>query len=810
MKKITLTLAGVSLLAIASPALAANEGAEEQINSNEAVQAAQQQDIVVVGATRRGGVDVQDVPLVVNTVTNDQIEKLNLRDFIEIQTVVPGLQMSSNSNGIGTTSSVRGVNFDVNASGNSGTIEYYLNDAPMTSGPLFQAMYDVGQIEVLRGPQGTLRGRAAPSGSITITNRRPDLNEFGGYMQGTANDLGGLNVQGAIGVPLIKDVFGIRVSGLSDFNRGDGVKSINSPIQPRNQTSSGRIVAALKINDVFDASGSYQYTDVKSRSFTQAASFNLFSTGAAAPARPIDPSDRLSIDEAPGNVHSRFEVITWKAGLNVAGQRLEYVGGHVTQKIDVYTTSDLANFFVGTDYGQTTSARPEGSSHELRLQNVDRVAGIFDYSIGYFQQDLDAPTSLVQRTPITLFGNLRVINETAIQRLGASKEESFFANVTAHVGPQTEISGGVRRIKYNATGALIVGGNRLAAADQDDTFKTTSFSAGVKHRFSDDFMVYASFGTSWRPGIQVVGNFSLATSALERSFMNLEPEESESYEIGFKSTFMDRRVTLNVTAYKQDYTNYPYRSGSGVYYVNTGFNRTTNTLVPSVSTFNFVSAVPVKVYGLEAELGFRPTDNLSFSANLAYANGKIDNGLVACNDLNNDGVPDAGGAAPTLAQLQGVVGANNLSACTVNYRSASAPPISGNFQGEFTKSLTSGTDFYVRGLVSWFGSSKNDPANSLDDYDAYMLTNVFAGLRAPDGQWEVSFFAKNLFNDETVLGVGNARLRTTYQALQPPTFQSAAAAAFDSDYIRIGGDGGRGLTAPREFGVSVRLSFGSR
>jgi iron complex outermembrane recepter protein len=797
MRKITLTLAGVSMLAIASPALAGNEAADEQLNTNAEVEAAQQADIVVVGATRRGGVDVQDVPLVVNTVTNDQIEKLNLRDFRDIQTVVPGLQMSSNSNGIGTTSSVRGVNFDVNASGNSGTIEYYLNDAPMTSGPLFQAMYDVGQIEVLRGPQGTVRGRAAPSGAITITNRRPDLNEVGGYMQGTANDLGGMNVQGAIGVPIIQDVFGIRVSGLQDFNRGDQVRSINSPIKPRNQAASGRVVAALNINDVFDASASYQYTDVKVRSFRQAASYNLFDSTGAAAAVAIDPSDRLSIDEVPGTVHSRFEVMTWKAGLNLAGQRLEYVGGDISQKIDVYTSSDEANYFVGRDFGQTTKTRPSQSSHEIRLQNVDKVAGMFDYSVGYFEQSLNSPTSLTSPTAIGGGGFLSTVVLTPVQRLGASKEESFFGNVTVHLGESTEISGGARHIKYHATGQLLINGVVNPAANQDSTYKTTVFSLGAKHRFSDDFMVYASFGSSWRPGISVVGNFSLTPSALERSFMVLEPEESKSYELGFKSTFMDKRVTFNVTAFKQDYTNYPYRSATGINYIDQpapNFSR--------VSTFNFVAAVPVKVYGFEAELGFRPSDNLSFSANLAYANGKIKNGLVPCNDLNGDGVPDTSGAAPTLAQLQATVGNDHLASCVVNFRSASAPPISGNFQGEFTQSLTGGTDFYVRGLLSWFGNSKNDPANRFDDYDSYMLANVFAGVRAPDGQWEVSFFAKNLFNDETVTGVGAGRLRTNYRGAQP--------AVFEANYIRIGGDAGRGMVAPREFGISVRLSFGSR
>ena len=55
------------------------------------------------------------------------------------------------------------MNFDANASGNSGTIQFYFNAAPLSPGAVLQQMYDIGQIEGQRGPQGTLRGRASPS-----------------------------------------------------------------------------------------------------------------------------------------------------------------------------------------------------------------------------------------------------------------------------------------------------------------------------------------------------------------------------------------------------------------------------------------------------------------------------------------------------------------------------------------------------------------------------------------------------------------------------------------------------------------------
>jgi iron complex outermembrane receptor protein len=162
-------LAGVSLWSLAAPAYAQNAAAEEGTDD----------EVIIVQARRRDEA-IQDVPMVVQAVTAQELNKLNIREFQDVQTLVPGLSLAQSANGIGVQTTLRGIAFDVNASGNNGTVEFYMNDAPISAGILFQSMFDVAQIEVLRGPQGTLRGRASPSGSITVTTRKPDLSEAGG------------------------------------------------------------------------------------------------------------------------------------------------------------------------------------------------------------------------------------------------------------------------------------------------------------------------------------------------------------------------------------------------------------------------------------------------------------------------------------------------------------------------------------------------------------------------------------------------------------------------------------------------------
>ena len=139
-----LALASVSFISLAMPAFAA-EAEDAKANADD--------ETIIVQARRRDE-NVQDVPQVINAVTAEQISKLNIRDVREITSVVPGLSLVSNGNGIGSSSSMRGVNHDVNVSANNGTIQYYINEVPASSNLTLQAMFDIAQISVERGPQG--------------------------------------------------------------------------------------------------------------------------------------------------------------------------------------------------------------------------------------------------------------------------------------------------------------------------------------------------------------------------------------------------------------------------------------------------------------------------------------------------------------------------------------------------------------------------------------------------------------------------------------------------------------------------------
>jgi iron complex outermembrane receptor protein len=804
----TLIMAGASLLSVVM-AMPAKAQTAAPAAAQADVQGSDGADTIIVTARRRDE-DRQDVPSVVNAVTKEDIQKLNIRNFQEVQTLVPGLTLTTPANGTGGNASLRGVNFDVNASGFNGTVEFYYNDAPIQSGIMLQSLFDVGQIEVLRGPQGTLRGRASPSGSVVFSSRRPDLYQAGANVDATGTDLGTIQVRGGIGVPIIPGKLALRIAGVVDHGDGDRVHTINTsslafpPKNPYSDTDGGRITLRAEPFDALTLDGSYQHLTHNYLSYTQYSSFS--EVNPAAPPSPvyIAKRQRESISNTPNTVGQTINIYNGQAQLNEAGQRLVYVFQHYSFHNHAITTQDPANRFPTAQILQDTDTQAEATSHELRLQNDARVAGMFDYVIGGLIINTNSPTNLINGTAVALpgflGGGLAAVANTPIVRLGESHERSVFGNITAHIGDKFELSGGGRYIHFTSNGALIIGGTTNIA---DPNLKDNHFiyTASAKYNVTPDLMVYASTGSSYRPAINAVGDFSVNPSALERSFLSLPPETSRSYEIGFKSTFMDRRLRLNVTAYHQDFKNYPYRSQSGVYYVN--YAQTAAGVTPQPSIFNFVAAVPVHVNGVEGEFGFAASHDWDVGLVASYSLGRIKNGLVPCTDLNGDGVPDSTTTAPTLAQLQAAVGANNIASCRVSQRSSFQSPVSFTLNSEYRHPLNAHLEGYLRGLFTFYGNSLDDPQLSYDDVRRYGLLNLYAGVRGQAGRWEVSLYAKNVANVDRAVTRGSPAA-TSFQELQPPAFRTTAGANFTSAYNIVTS------TPPREIGITARWNFGSR
>lgn len=813
-----LAIASVSLLALATPAMAQDAAAEGAVAEDVGVDSANTGDIVV--QARRRDESVQDVPAVVNAVTSASIQKLNLRRLEDVASVVPGLSLEANPNGIGSTTSMRGVQHDVIASGDAGTVQYYYNEAPVSSGVVLQGLYDIELIEVLRGPQGTLKGRAAPSGSISITFRRPDLDEAGGYAMGTVNDIDGYNINGAMNLPIIEGKLGLRVAGLVSDDDGNRVHPITGGRELKNRTEAARVsLRADPFDGVFIVDASYSTLNFDSRQYIQSESMDQFDSSFGPSPVTIRAKDRLAVNRLPIENNTRIENYNVNAQLNAYGQRLVYVGNWARQRFQGFDPSragDRAGLFdnpYGALFGRTATgigpvspqqivpfsqpndSRGDTDTHEIRLQNEDRIAGMFDYVAGFLSYKIDSPTNFqevgggIPGPDGTLGGVLLV----PLQRFNNSDEKSVFGNITAHIGDRAELSGGVRHIWYKSdagvrgctTGFATCVDIPALATNIDD--EATIFSLSAKYKFTDDLMGYVSYGTSWRPNTVVIGG-PTAPSAVQAQFLGSPPEKSKSVEAGIKSNWLDGRLRLNITGYYQEFDNYAYRApGIGVYSIDFANN--------NVRSYNYISAVPIEVKGVEADIAFDITDNWNLSANVSYSDGKIKDGTIPCLDLNGDGVPDAVTSAPTLGELQAATGADGVSVCQVSQRANAASPWNATLQTEYTHPLSDKMDGFLRGLFTWKGNALGDPQNVYDSVDAYGLLNLYAGVRDPDGAWEITAYGKNIFNTFRVLTRSNGAEGTNLLGV---------GVVSDTNYFAITS------TQPQEFGITARFAFGSR
>lgn len=845
-----LLLVGSVSAVFCSPAVAQDSADEGVAPAN---------DIVVTA--RRRAETLQDVPQTVNAVSSETIQNLRINSASDLTQIVPGISIegsSSGSGGFGSSSGIRGVPTFLNSNA-SPVVQFYLNDAPTGRGPeVTQSLFDIGQIEVLKGPQGTLRGRSAPTGAITITTKRPDLDEVGGFVNLSGTTRGNINAQAAIGIPIIKDVLALRVAGVIDHNDANGVTSVNNPLDPYVRQQAVRATLRFEPSPNFSATVMYQRLSRSTRNFTQVAGPGNGINGPA-----IARRDRLGITDQPTDGEGLTDFLVGQAEWRFAGQKLSYIGSYRNGRSTGRSPQDAANVVPGVEYFQYTSTPAQETSHELRLSSEDRIAGIFDYTVGlFYDREASQPTvEGVARLLTGAFGppgapvfqqpldrytlkNVIAINPEAV-------EKSAFANITAHIGDRTELSVGGRYIDFrrhdrftlgllggfNAlnnptplpafsipfipcanlgtgltpalSGAidspvypgacdLPIASRELQNVDRRDRFTPFLYNVALSHKLSPDFMVYGNVGTAFRSAGPAIGLTSVLNCCTQvpggvdlgsiEDLVFHGQEKSTTYEIGFKSSFLDRRVRLNVALFKQKFDNFFFLTQSTRYL---SVTEPGNLAGSTVGSAEFTADADADVKGIDVEASFQVTPRWSVNVGYSWSKARLSNALIPCNDGNFDGVVDT--LIPTAQDFidNGVL----VARCRSSEAISRTPNWNLTVQSEYTAPISENIDGFLRGNLVYYPDNPNSSQGVV--IDKYSLLNMFAGVRAPDGSWEISLFANNLLNTQQTLGVNPVEVDSS----------GAAAAAFGrppSGYRSIA------YTPRREFGLNVRYAFGRR
>jgi len=170
--------------------------------------------VIIVTATRRAQ-DVQEIPLAVTAISPQQLETQRVVNIQQISALAPSFTASQAQLASGSVVlRVRGVGTTSNNIGFESAVGIFIDGAYQSRpGVALSEFVDVERVEVLRGPQGTLFGRNTSAGALNITNVRPDVTSFGGFVNGEYGNFNEKALQGAINVPVVKDTVAVRLTG---------------------------------------------------------------------------------------------------------------------------------------------------------------------------------------------------------------------------------------------------------------------------------------------------------------------------------------------------------------------------------------------------------------------------------------------------------------------------------------------------------------------------------------------------------------------------------------------------------------------
>ena len=212
---------------------------------------------IIVTAQKREQ-STNDIPATVNAITGGTIRDYNLLEFKDLELVTSGLTLHS-INARNARVGIRAVTSNPEA-GSQAAVDVYVNGVTQRNDFAFSNMFDMERVEVLRGPQGTFQGRTSPGGSIQMHTKKPNLEEYEGFIQSQFGDLSTQNVQFGISYPIVEDVVAVRFALSQDGNDQSEVMNFTTGTTQDRETTSYRL--SLLYQPTYEIDISFVYSNI--------------------------------------------------------------------------------------------------------------------------------------------------------------------------------------------------------------------------------------------------------------------------------------------------------------------------------------------------------------------------------------------------------------------------------------------------------------------------------------------------------------------------------------------------------------------
>lgn len=538
---------------------------------------------VIITATKREQ-SIRSIPASITAFSGEKLEssgKLNLNDFIQES---PGVTAAQAAPGY-TRLTFRGISTDTNPyAGNAQPVGIFIGDTPFTDPYIANIVpdlsaFDLADVEVLKGPQGTLFGGAALSGAVRYQLQEPVLREwqFRGFTQ-YARPTGGSTAftYGVAGNAPIGDDIAVRFNYVSREYSGvvDDLRYGNKNVD----RSDGDGVRAQLLWQP-------EAWKIKLTHLTQDfAGDNLLQT-VDAPRGPR-ATDRAVLAMPSKN---EFGLDSLEVSYDFDTMRLVSLTAHVDR--DAVFTGDMTNVLIGRPplgYPQTAAVlstvinKSKSTSQEIRLQSTG--GGDFNWLVGVYFFDYDGYFNILIDTPLnqSLFGQGSLLGENPLLAallggLGVpsgmsptslldgtsdakSQERAIFADLSYELFDDLTVSAGGRFYETEVKGGFI-GTGLLVAGNQNDGLGTNTVAKldergfnpklSATYRFNRDFSVYASAAKGFRfGGLQALP--STPTNGVPPTFKS---DTLWNYEIGLRTDWLDRTLRADITGFYIRYSN---------------------------------------------------------------------------------------------------------------------------------------------------------------------------------------------------------------------------------------------------------------